>query len=119
QAVALVVAETFEQARAAAQLVQVRYAADKGAYDLAAARASATKPQPDSSSGPDTAVGDFAGAYAAAPLKLDATYTTPDQGHAMMEPHASIAAWKGDELQVWTSNQMINWAVTDLAKTLG
>ena len=51
-------------------------------------------------------------------MKLDATYTTPDQTHAMMEPFASIAAWKGDELTVWTSNQMINWARNDLAKTL-
>jgi xanthine dehydrogenase YagR molybdenum-binding subunit len=37
----------------------------------------------------------------------------------MMEPHASIAAWRGDELVIWTSNQMINWCRTDLAKTLG
>jgi xanthine dehydrogenase YagR molybdenum-binding subunit len=119
QAVALVVAETFEQARAAAQLVQVRYAPGKGAFDLAAARASAIKPKPDFNGEPDTAVGDFAGAFTKAPVKLDATYATPDQAHAMMEPHASIAAWEGDELRVWTSNQMINWAVTDLAATLG
>ncbi len=37
----------------------------------------------------------------------------------MMEPHASIAAWNGDQLNVWTSNQMINWTKGDLAKTLG
>ena len=52
-------------------------------------------------------------------MKLDATYTTPDQSHAMMEPHASIAAWEGDKLTVWTANQMVAWAVGDLAKTLG
>jgi xanthine dehydrogenase YagR molybdenum-binding subunit len=119
QAVALVVAETFEQARAAAALVKVNYQSTKGAYDLAAARDTAVKPRPDFNGEPDTAVGDFAGAYAAAPVKLDATYSTPDQGHAMMEPHASIAAWKDDELYVWTSSQMINWWATDLAKTLG
>jgi xanthine dehydrogenase YagR molybdenum-binding subunit len=119
QAVALVVAETFEQAAAAAALVEVDYEAAKGAYDLAAATDTAVKPKPDFNGEPDTAVGDFAGAYAAAPIKLDATYSTPDQGHAMMEPHASIAAWKGDELYVWTSSQMINWWATDLAKTLG
>ena len=67
----------------------------------------------------DTAVGDFAGAFAAAPVKLDATYTTPDQAHAMMEPHASIAAWEGDKLTLWTSNQMIDWGRGDMAKTLG
>jgi len=36
-----------------------------------------------------------------------------------MEPHASIAKWDGDKVTVWTSNQMINWGVGDLAKTLG
>jgi xanthine dehydrogenase YagR molybdenum-binding subunit len=36
-----------------------------------------------------------------------------------MEPHASIAAWEGDKLTLWTSNQMIAWTTTDVAKTLG
>ncbi len=40
---------------------------------------------------PDSAVGDFAGAFAAAPVQLDVTYTTPLQSHAMMEPHATLA----------------------------
>ena len=52
-------------------------------------------------------------------MRLDATYTTPDQSHAMMEPHASIAAWTGDKLTLWTSNQMIAWGAGDVAKTLG
>jgi xanthine dehydrogenase YagR molybdenum-binding subunit len=119
QAIALVVAETFEQARAAAQLVRVDYVPAKGTFDLAAAKDSAAKPEPDFSGPPDTAVGDFAGAFAAALVQLDATYTTPDQAHAMMEPHASIAAWNGDRLTLWTSNQMIDWSVGDVAKTLG
>jgi xanthine dehydrogenase YagR molybdenum-binding subunit len=42
-------------------------------------------------------------------VKLDRAYTTPDQSHAMMEPHASTAAWDGDKLTLWTSNQMIAW----------
>jgi len=119
QAIALVVAESFEQARAAAQLVRVDYQPGKGAFDLAAAKDSATKTEPSFGGPADTAVGDFAGAFAAAPVQLDATYTTPDQAHAMMEPHASLAAWDGDQLTVWTSNQMIDWSVGDLAKTLG
>jgi len=119
QAVALVVAESFEQARAAAALVKVDYAPAKGAFDLASARASAVKPKDDGQGSPtDTAVGDFSGAFAAAPVTLDATYTTPDQSHAMMEPHATVAAWEGERLTVWTSNQMIAWAAADLAKTL-
>ncbi len=119
QAIALVVAETFEQARAAAKLVRVDYASAPGAFDLAAAKKSAIKPKEINSAPPDSQVGDFDSAFASAPVKLDATYTTPDQSHAMMEPHASIAAWHGDELTLWTSNQMMDWCVTDLAKTLG
>ena len=116
QAVALVVAETFEQARTAAQLIAVKYTESKGKYDLAAAKSSATKPKEDK---PDSKVGDFAGAFAAAPVRVDAMYTTPDQSHAMMEPHASIAAWKGDQLTIWTSNQMIDWGKGDVALNLG
>lgn len=119
QAVALVIAETFEQARAAAPLVRVNYERAPGKFDLMAERGSAGKPEPDSGGPPDSAVGDFASAFAAAPVQFDATYTTPDQSHMMMEPHASIAKWEGDKLTVWTSSQMINWGVTDLAKTLG
>ena len=121
QAIAIVVAETFEQARAAAGLVRVDYTRGKGRFDLSAAKDSAIKPKPQGGFDPmpDTAVGDFDGAFAAAPVKLDATYTTPDQSHMMMEPHATIAAWEGDKLTVWTSNQMVNWSRGDLAKTLG
>ncbi|AOO82822.1 aldehyde oxidoreductase molybdenum-binding subunit PaoC [Bosea vaviloviae] len=119
QAVALVVAETFEQARAAAQLVKVRYSDAKGSFDLAAVMDSAPDAPADGETPTQTAVGDFAGAFAAAPVKLDQSYSTPDQAHAMMEPHASIARWEGDKLTLWTSNQMIAWSAGDMAKTLG
>src|ERR1700759_2969080 len=119
QAVAVVVAETFEQARSAAELISIDYEEAKGAFDLADGRNGA-KTAPVSEGGkPETAVGDFAGAFAAAAVQLDATYTTPDQAHAMMEPHASIAAWEGDKLTLWTSNQMVAWTTGDIAKTLG
>jgi len=116
QAIAVVVAETFEQARAAAQLVRVDYARSKGAFDLTSAKGSAVVSTRDQA---DVAVGDFAGAFAAAPVQLDETYTTPDQAHAMMEPHASIAGWEGDKLTLWTANQMIDWGRADVATTLG
>ncbi|WP_045046948.1 aldehyde oxidoreductase molybdenum-binding subunit PaoC [Rouxiella chamberiensis] len=115
QAVALVVAETFEQARAAANLVDVRYRRDQGAFDLAKLKTQINKPQKDK---PDETLGNFAEAFAAAPVQLDALYTTPDQSHAAMEPHATLAAWEGDKLTVWTSNQMIDWCRTELATTL-
>ncbi len=119
QAVALVVAETFEQARAAANLVQVKYAREKGAFDLAREKEGAAKPTKEQEKQPDSKFGNFAHAFTAAPVKLDATYTTPDQSHAMMEPHASTASWDGDKVTIWTSNQMIDWSRGDMAKTLG
>ncbi|MDB5646953.1 aldehyde oxidoreductase molybdenum-binding subunit PaoC [Methylobacterium sp.] len=119
QAVAVVVAETFEQARAAAALVRVAYDTDKGAFDLAAVKEEAKNPGDVMGSPPDTSVGDFAAAFGAATHNVDATYVTPDHAHAMMEPHASVASWDGDAVTVWTANQMIDWATDGLAQTLG
>ncbi|RSV19418.1 xanthine dehydrogenase family protein molybdopterin-binding subunit [Sphingomonas sp. ABOLG] len=122
QAVALVVAETFEQARAAAGLVRVDYARANGRYDLTeqlkVAPLVGGSGGPNSGSSPVERVGKFEEAFAAAPVKLDAQYHTPDHSHAMMEPHASIAVWNGDELTLWTSNQMIAWSKRDVALTL-
>ena len=123
QAIAVVVAETFEQARAAAFLVRVDYAPETGRFDLAA-EASQAKPVPGDSGegsggGGEDRVGDFEGAFASAKVKLDETYTTPDETHAMMEPHATVAAWNGDKLTLWTSNQMIAWGKGSIAKILG
>ena len=123
QAVAVVVADTFEQARAAAALVRVDYARGAAQFDLD--QALKTAPLTGGSSGegsgapPVDRVGKFEQAFAAAPVTLDATYSTPDHSHAMMEPFASTAMWNGDELMLWTSNQMINWGHEDLATTLG
>ena len=120
QAVAIVVAETFEQARDAAQLLRIDYDSAPGRFDLAAEKDGAPLTQETPLTGPpQSEVGDFDAAFAAAPVQVDATYTTPDQSHSMMEPHATIAAWHGDHLTLWTSNQMIAWGVGDVAKTLG
>ena len=118
QAVALVVAETFEQARAAAALIVIDYARTAGRFDLEkelkGAPLHSEKGKP-----PVTKIGDFDAAFGSAPVKLDATYTTPDHSHAMMEPHATTAKWDGDKVTLYTSNQMIAWSKGDVAKTLG
>ncbi|WP_242122322.1 xanthine dehydrogenase family protein molybdopterin-binding subunit, partial [Sphingomonas lacusdianchii] len=114
QAIALVVAETFEQARHAASLIRVDYARGQGAFDLAAARAGAKPHQRQ----PDVRVGDFDTAFASAPVKVDATYTTPDHSHMMLEPHATIARWDGDHLTIWSAQQIVGWARRDLGNKL-
>ncbi|MDA7415010.1 xanthine dehydrogenase family protein molybdopterin-binding subunit [Xenophilus arseniciresistens] len=115
QAIAVVMAGTLEQARAAAALIDVRYEAEPGRFDLAQARADA----PLAGEGALSEVGDFDGAFAQAEVRIDASYCTSDESHAMMEPHATLAAWHGDALTVWTSTQMVDWCRTDLAQTLG
>ncbi|WP_430244891.1 aldehyde oxidoreductase molybdenum-binding subunit PaoC [Neorhizobium sp. DAR64861/K0K2] len=119
QAIAVVVAETFEQARAAASLIKVDYVRAPGSYDLEAAKDTAKKPEGSEGEDADTSAGNFDKAFAEAAVKFDQTYTTPDQSHAMMEPHSSLAMWDGDEVTVWTSNQMIAWNKSEMAITLG
>jgi len=114
QAIAIVVADSFEEARAAANLVNVRYERKDGAFDLRAEKAKAVLPKGSK----DAVLGDFDIAFAQAPVTVDQTYTTPDHTHCMMEPHATVAAWDGDQLTLWTSVQIIKWASRDLAKIL-
>jgi xanthine dehydrogenase YagR molybdenum-binding subunit len=117
--IAFVVAETFEQARAAAYLVRVDYDRLPGKYALRDNLAQARAPRVDADAvQPDTAVGDFAAAFAAAPVQLDVTYTTPLQSHLMMEPHATLAMWDGDKLTLHTANQMLNQGQAAVARTL-
>jgi xanthine dehydrogenase YagR molybdenum-binding subunit len=91
-----------------------------GAFDLTAAEEFASMSKPSKFSPPlETAIGDFDGAFGSVPVQLDFNYTTPNQVHTMMQPHATIAKWEGDQLTLWTSVQKTNWRVRDLAKTLG
>jgi|tagenome__1003787_1003787.scaffolds.fasta_scaffold20968951_2 xanthine dehydrogenase YagR molybdenum-binding subunit len=118
QPVAFVVAETFEQARAAAYLVDVKYDRSGGRYALRTNLNEARTPKPNDAPAADSAVGDFASAFAGAPVQLDVTYTTPLQSHAMMEPHATLAMWDGDKLILHTANQMLNQGQKVIATTL-
>ncbi len=116
--VAFVVADTFEHAAAAAALVHVRYAPMPGDYDLPAAGPHAENPGRMNGDLPaDSAVGDFDPAFADAPVKIDAIYTTPYQNQAPMEPHATMAAWDGQMLTVHTAAQLTTSPQEGLART--
>ena len=106
--VAFVVAETFETARDAAALVKVRYveeATPASRVKSVAAQAYAPKTVRGFIE-TDTAKGDFAAAFAAAPVKIDATYETPFQHHQAIELHASMAVWNGDAVTIYVSTQL-------------
>jgi xanthine dehydrogenase YagR molybdenum-binding subunit len=114
--VAFVVADTLEQASAAAAMVRVRYASAKGNYDLHAA--TATDPGELGPNEPaESAIGDFGGAFASAPVKIDSTYTTPYQHQAPMEPHATMAMWEGSKLTVHIAAQLTQSPQEGIART--
>ena len=116
-------AETFEQALAAVALVQPRYAPAFSMCDLGAEKGRLPPPCSKSDSKPDPRLsssrGDFDCAFNEAEVTVEAMYTTPDHSHAMLETHATIAAWNGDKLTLHTAIQMVGWGVRDLAKILG
>lgn len=117
QIVAIVVAESFEEARDAASAVCVEYAPAKGKYDMLAHTASAKEPAQGAML-PDVVVGDVDAAMASAAVTHDATYTTPYHVHAAMEPHAAVAQWNGQDLTLWGAIQIIQYARPMLAASL-
>lgn len=119
QYVAIVVAETLEGARAGADLVSITY---EQAVPKLRMQADVSKPLlPEQSFGTplQSERGDFAAAYAAAEVRVDATYVTPQENHNPMETHATTAAWDGDQLTVWDSTQWVQGSRNVIAAALG
>jgi xanthine dehydrogenase YagR molybdenum-binding subunit len=118
QPVALVVAESFEQARAGALLVKVDYDTMPGEFLMHEHLSQAEKPPEEEGKAPDSSVGDFDAGFAAAPVQVDVQYTTPVHIHAQMEPHAALAWWEGERVVVHCSTQMLESAQKRIANTL-
>lgn len=111
--VALVVAETPEQAREAAEALVVTYDEEPHdtvlvADDPAAYAAAGHMPA-------ETEKGNLEAELAASAVLLDEEYTTPEEQHSMMEPHAATAHWDGGRLEVVDSNQGATWVQSELA----
>ena len=117
--IAVVVAESLEQARHGAELVTVTYTAEKPTIDFQAAQSSAYTPKSLTRGEPDSSWGHAEDAFAAAAVKHEATYTTPMESHNPMEPHATLAVWDGDRLTVHDSTQGVSGTKTAIAKKLG
>jgi xanthine dehydrogenase YagR molybdenum-binding subunit len=119
QIVAIVLAESFEVARDAAARLPIEYQASEGQYDFAAHRDETRKPADDATQA-HFAQGDVDKAMDDAPVTIDATYVTPSQNSAAMEPHASIAVWDEDgSLALYGAYQMPTSDAQQLAKSLG
>ena len=117
--VAVVIAESLEQARYGAELVAITYAAETPTTDFETAKASAYTPKSITQGKPDVSWGDPDSAFASAAVKHEAVYTTPAESHNPMEPHATMAVWDGDRLTVYDTTQGVSGTKKAIAKKLG
>src|SRR5438552_10484209 len=118
QPIALVIADTLEQAIHAATLVRVTYASERGTIDIS--RIGPVMPTPQEGGRPEESRrGDPEGALAAAGVKVDQTYVIPRENHNPIEMHATIAAWDGDRLTLWDKTQWVHNAADEIAAVFG
>ncbi len=107
QPVAVVVADTVEQARRGAELVRVEYDEQSPRIDLHGGIEHAYAPENVVGEPPEVRIGEADAALAQAEVKVDLQFTTPPENHHPIEPHAIIAQWEGDKLTVYDSTQFI------------
>ena len=119
QPLAVVVADTIEQANGAAALVRVAYASAPAKLAFEAERHDAYAPDKVNGAPPDTTRGDIEAGLASAAHRLALAYTTPFQHHNPMEPHATLASWDGDKLSIEDSTQYVAGVRRTLAKAFG
>ncbi|PXY29041.1 dehydrogenase [Prauserella coralliicola] len=118
QPIALVLAETQEQADHAASLVRVTYEPGHAVTSFAEAKANGT--DTGDFHGPlHLEIGDAEEALRAAAVSVDVTYRTPPHNHNAIEPHATTLAWHGDELVVHDATQLVTHTAWTLAHILG
>jgi xanthine dehydrogenase YagR molybdenum-binding subunit len=117
QHIGIVVAETFEQATAAAHLVQVKYQQDN-VEKIDFEKLAKHPEMPKGKELADLVRGAGKAAIINAEVKIEQEYETPIEHHHPMEPHSTIALWKGENLILYNGSQIINGAQTAAAATL-
>ncbi len=120
QVIAVVIAETFEQAEHASTLVKVDYQTETPQFDLEKNITKSYKPA-SASTGSETQVsrGNAEDALKNASLKVEQTYTTPVYHHNAMEPHATIALWQGETLLMYDATQSVAGTKSLMSSMLG
>ena len=119
QAVAVVLAETQEQADHAASLVVVRYEVVAARTRFEQAKAHARTPDSLMIERNRLKKGDVQAAVRTAAGSVDAVYRTPWHNHNPIEPNAATIFWVGDRLTVHDATQMLNGTAGSLAKVFG
>jgi len=118
QPIAVVVAETLNQALYAASLVRVRYQDQPAQLDFEAGFPTA-HPGGHGHDPAEVSAGQLAEGMAAGEVKVDEVYLTPMQNHNPMEPHATIAQWQGEQLILHDSTQYISGVKQTVARAMG
>ena len=116
QPVALVIAETFEQARSAANLVKIAYTEGKPTTRL---KDVLDKKFAENGDTPPKLRGNPNEAFQKAAVKIEAEYTIPVEHHNAMEPHASIAFWENNKLRIFDKTQWVHNVRNHLASIFG
>jgi xanthine dehydrogenase YagR molybdenum-binding subunit len=119
QPIALVLAQTQEQADHATSLVRVVYDTEPAMTGFDAAKAKGTKPGTFQGEPLKLEIGDAEAALAAAAHRVDAMYTTPRHNHNAIELHAATLAWKGDELVIHDASQGVAHMAWSMAEIFG
>ncbi|MDK1494418.1 xanthine dehydrogenase family protein molybdopterin-binding subunit [Sinorhizobium sp. 7-81] len=122
QPVAIVVADTLDHAERAAAALHVAYASERPVVDPTGLLASAVIPEATRRGGrahADAERGDADGALASAETKVDESYDIARENHNPMEPHATIAAWDGDRLTLWSKSQYVVNEQAEIAAIFG
>ncbi|SPA18082.1 putative xanthine dehydrogenase subunit [Cupriavidus taiwanensis] len=122
QPVAVVVAQTLDQAEHAATLLRIGYAAQTPVCDPLDPRAEAVVPEAGRDPGPhaaDRVRGDPDAALAAAAVSIDAHYDAARENHVPIEPNATVAAWEGERLTLWSKSQFVVNEQAEIAAILG
>ncbi|WP_208351342.1 xanthine dehydrogenase family protein molybdopterin-binding subunit [Aetokthonos hydrillicola] len=121
QHIAVVIADPLEQAIHGASLVKVRYDEQKPNINIKdnLDKAYLPKSKLPRNEPTDSSSGNFSQALATAAVRVEQTYTTPIENHNPMEPHATTAAWQGDQLLLYDATQGIFQAQKKVAGALG
>jgi xanthine dehydrogenase YagR molybdenum-binding subunit len=116
QPIAVVVAQSLEEARFAARQLRIRYAQKPAELDFMGRLSEARWPKQPGKEPPGNKRGDIESGFSKSTAIVEQTYITPIQNHNPMEPHATIAWWEGEKLNLYDSTQYISGVKSTIAK---
>ncbi len=115
QPIALVLAETQEQADYAASLIEAKYELMPAVLSFEEAKKSPRQLENLLGQPPFVEIGDAEAALANAKVKVDLVYRTPRHNHNAIELHGATVVWNDDELRVHDASQLLDLTTGQLA----